>query len=129
MPKLLLIPLEDTVVFPGMEVTLPVDPGDETQVLLVPRHESDYATVGVVAEVGERMRLPGRIRAVQLSALHRGVPMDAFGHGRAPDLHQLEAGGLIHHLLVQHEVRGSAQDRGGNQSRSEHRHVLLHRLD
>ena len=41
--------------------------------LLVPRHESDYATVGVVAEVGERMRLPGRIRAVQLSALHRGI--------------------------------------------------------
>jgi ATP-dependent Lon protease len=73
MPKLLLIPLEDTVVFPGMEVTLPVDPGDETHVLLVPRHESDYATVGVVAEVGERMRLPGRVRAVQLSALHRGV--------------------------------------------------------
>jgi ATP-dependent Lon protease len=73
MPKLLLIPLEDTVVFPGMEVTLPVDPGDETQVLLVPRHESDYATVGVVAEVGERMRLPGRIHAVQLSALHRGI--------------------------------------------------------
>ncbi|HEY7259323.1 MAG TPA: AAA family ATPase, partial [Gaiellales bacterium] len=73
MPRLLLIPLEDTVVFPGMEVTLPVDTGDETQVFLVPRHESDYATVGVVAEVGERMRLPGRIRAVQLSALHRGI--------------------------------------------------------
>jgi len=73
MPRLLLIPLEDTVVFPGMEVTLPVDPGDESQVFLVPRHESDYASVGVVAEVGERMRLPGRIRAVQLSALHRGV--------------------------------------------------------
>ncbi|HSD03763.1 MAG TPA: endopeptidase La [Gaiellales bacterium] len=73
MPRLLLIPLEDTVVFPGMEVTLPVDPGDEAQVLLVPRHESDYATVGVVAEVGESMRLPGRIRAVQLSALHRGI--------------------------------------------------------
>jgi ATP-dependent Lon protease len=73
MPKLLLIPLEDTVVFPGMDVTLPVDPGDESHVLLVPRHESDYASVGVVAEVGEHMRLPGRIRAVQLSALHRGV--------------------------------------------------------
>jgi len=73
MPRLLLIPLEDTVVFPGMEVTLPVDPDDETQVFLVPRHESDYASVGVVAEVGERMRLPGRIHAVQLSALHRGV--------------------------------------------------------
>jgi ATP-dependent Lon protease len=73
MPRLLLIPLEDTVVFPGMEVTLPVDPGDESQVFLVPRHDSDYATVGVVAEVGERMRLPGRIRAVQLSAVHRGI--------------------------------------------------------
>src|SRR4249920_3749711 len=73
MPKLLLIPLEDTAVFPGMEVTLPVDPGDETQVVLVPRHESDYATVGAVAEVSEHMRLPGRIRAVQLSALHRGI--------------------------------------------------------
>src|SRR5213076_91307 len=50
-----------------------IDPGDEEHVLLVPRHESDYATVGVVAEVGERMRLPGRISAVQLSAVHRGI--------------------------------------------------------
>jgi ATP-dependent Lon protease len=73
MTKLLLIPLEDTVVFPGMDVTLPVDVGEESQVLLVPRHGSDYANVGLVAEVGEHMRLPGRIRAVALSGLHRGV--------------------------------------------------------
>ena len=73
MTKLLLIPLEDTVVFPGMDVTLPVDVGDESRVLLVPRHGSDYANVGVVAEVGEHMRLPGRIRAVSLSGLHRAV--------------------------------------------------------
>jgi ATP-dependent Lon protease len=73
MTKLLLIPLEDTVVFPGMDVTLPVDVGDESRVLLVPRHGSDYAHVGLVAEVGETMRLPGRIRAVSLSGLHRGV--------------------------------------------------------
>jgi len=73
MPKLLLIPLEDTVVFPGMDVTLPVDVGEESRVLLVPRHGSDYANVGVVAEVGEHMRLPGRIRAVSLSGLHRAV--------------------------------------------------------
>jgi ATP-dependent Lon protease len=73
MTKLLLIPLEDTVVFPGMEVTLPVEVGDESRVLLVPRHGSDYANVGVVAEVGEHVRLPGRIRAVTLSGLHRGV--------------------------------------------------------
>ena len=34
--KLLLIPLEDTVVFPNMTVTLTVDAGDEERVLLVP---------------------------------------------------------------------------------------------
>src|SRR5437763_291619 len=73
MTKLLLIPLEDTVVFPGMEVTLPVDVGDESRVFLVPRHGSDYAHVGLVAEVGEQVRLPGRIRAVNLSGLHRGI--------------------------------------------------------
>src|SRR4029078_13458403 len=73
MTKLLLIPLEDTVVFPGMDVTLPVDVGEESRVLLVPRHGSDYAHVGLVAEVGEHMRLPGRIRAVSLSGLHRGI--------------------------------------------------------
>ena len=73
MTKLLLIPLEDTVVFPGMDVTLPVDVGDESRVLLVPRHGSDYANVGLVAEVGEHMRLPGRIHAIALSGLHRGI--------------------------------------------------------
>jgi len=79
MTKLLLIPLEDTVVFPGMDVTLPVDVGEESRVLLVPRHGSDYANVGLVADVGEHMRLPGRIRAVSLSGLHRGIAGAANG--------------------------------------------------
>jgi ATP-dependent Lon protease len=56
-----------------MDVTLPVDVGDESRVLLVPRHGSEYAHVGLVAEVGEHIRLPGRIHAVSLSGLHRGV--------------------------------------------------------
>src|SRR5438034_10538639 len=70
---LLLVPLEDTVVFPGMTVTLTVDAGDEARVLLVPRHEQEYATVGAVAEVSDRVRLPGGGRAVALTGLHRGV--------------------------------------------------------
>jgi ATP-dependent Lon protease len=70
---LLLVPLEDIVVFPGMDVTLPVDVGDEDRVLLVPRHGSEFATVGTVAEVTDRVRLPGGVRAVSLSGLHRGV--------------------------------------------------------
>jgi ATP-dependent Lon protease len=70
---LLLVPLEDVVVFPNMTVTLPVDVADEERVLLVPRHESDYAAVGTVAEVGGDIRLPGGGRAVELDGLHRAV--------------------------------------------------------
>jgi ATP-dependent Lon protease len=69
--NLLLIPLEDTVVFPNMNLTLPVDVGDEERVVLVPRHGSDYARVGTVAEVADRVRLPGGARAVSLAGLHR----------------------------------------------------------
>ncbi len=39
----------------------------------MPRHESEYAKVGTIAEVGERIRLPGGGRAVSLTGLHRGV--------------------------------------------------------
>ena len=41
---MLLVPLEDIVVFPNMNVTLTVDVGDEERVLLVPRTGNDYAT-------------------------------------------------------------------------------------
>ncbi len=73
MSRLLLVPLDDAVVFPGMSLTLAVDAGDEDRVLLVPRHEQDFAGVGTVAEVADRVRLPGGARAVALSGLHRGV--------------------------------------------------------
>jgi len=71
--NLLLVPLEDVVVFPHMDVTLTVDVGDEERVLLVPRHESEFARVGTIAEVGEQVRLPAGVRAVALSGLHRGI--------------------------------------------------------
>jgi ATP-dependent Lon protease len=71
--RLLLVPLDDAVVFPGMSLTLAVDVGEEERVLLVPRHEQDFANVGTVADVADRMRLPGGARAVALQGLHRGV--------------------------------------------------------
>ncbi|MFL5916631.1 MAG: endopeptidase La [Gaiellaceae bacterium] len=87
MSDLLLVPLEDTVVFPGMNVTLTVDVGDEDRVVLVPRHESEYAAVGTVAEVTDRVRMRGGVRAVTLDGLHRGVigaaHTDALGGLRA----------------------------------------------
>src|SRR5829696_4548930 len=73
MTALLLVPLDDTVVFPTMDVTLPVDVGDETRVLLVPRHEGEFAKVGTIAEVTDLVRLPGGGRAVSLSGVARGI--------------------------------------------------------
>jgi len=73
MERLRLVPLDDTVVFPSMTATLPLDVGNDHRVFLVPRHGGDYAAVGVVAEVVDRVRLPGGGRAVVLSGLHRGV--------------------------------------------------------
>jgi ATP-dependent Lon protease len=74
MPQnLLLIPLDDTVVFPTMDVTLPVDTGDEERVLVVPRHEGEYASVGTIARVADRVRLPGGGRGATLEGIARGV--------------------------------------------------------
>src|ERR1700759_1618 len=73
MSRLLLVPLEELVGFPGMSLTLAIDAGDEERVLLVPRHKQEFANVGTVAEVSEQVRLPGGARAVTLQGLHRGV--------------------------------------------------------
>jgi ATP-dependent Lon protease len=57
-----------------MSVTLAVDTGAEEEfVLLVPRHEKEYAGVGTVAKVADRVRLPGGQRASVLEGLHRGI--------------------------------------------------------
>src|SRR5919206_4424178 len=77
---LLLIPLDDTVVFPTMDVTLPVDTGDEERVLLVPRHDGEYAKVGTVARVSQRVRLPGGARGAVLEGVARGVAGAAHTH-------------------------------------------------
>ncbi len=73
MSRLLLIPLEDSVVFPHMTLSLAVKTGEEERVLLVPRHGQDFAGVGTVADVVEHVRLPGGGRAVVLSGLHRAT--------------------------------------------------------
>ena len=68
-----LIPLDDTVVFPSMGITLTVDVGDDERVVLVPRHENEFLEVGTIAEVTEELRLPGGGRAVALSGQHRAL--------------------------------------------------------
>src|ERR1051325_458402 len=73
MNRLRIIPLEDTVLFPGMPITLPVDVGGDDRVLLVPRRDNTYAKVGIVADVSDRVRLAGRGVAVSLTGAHRAV--------------------------------------------------------
>jgi ATP-dependent Lon protease len=68
-----LIPLDDTVVMPSMGITLTVDVGEDERVVLVPRHESEFLEVGTIAEVSDRVRLPGGGRAVALSGVARGL--------------------------------------------------------
>ncbi|MEA2277049.1 MAG: ATP-dependent Lon protease [Solirubrobacteraceae bacterium] len=86
MATLLLIPLEDTVIFPTMDVTLPVDTGDDERVLLVPRHDGEYASVGTIARVAERVRLPGGAHGAVLEGIARATAgaahADAFGRLR-----------------------------------------------
>jgi ATP-dependent Lon protease len=68
-----LIPLEDTVVFPNMGITLTEEVGEDERVVLVPRHENEFLDVGTIAEVTERLRLPGGGHAVALSGEHRAL--------------------------------------------------------
>jgi ATP-dependent Lon protease len=81
--SLRLVPLDDTVVFPNMNVTLAVDVGADEQILLMPRHGTEFATVGVIADVTDRVTLPGGASAVTLFATARGIagPAQTDAHG------------------------------------------------
>src|SRR5262245_27913811 len=74
MTRLRLVSLDDSVVFPGMPATLSFDPCSDKHVFVIPRLGGNYAKAGVVAEVTERVQLPGRGVAVSLMGLHRGIP-------------------------------------------------------
>src|SRR5689334_8993751 len=64
-----------------MTIHLEADVGDERLVLLVPKHEGEYAAVGTVAEVVDHGR-----RGTLVTGLHRGIAgaatTDADGHLR-----------------------------------------------
>src|SRR5215208_7721050 len=70
--QLLLIPLDDSILFPGMTATIAADVGDADKVFLLPRPEGEYGRIGTIAEVVESGRLPGGITAVTLTGLQRG---------------------------------------------------------
>jgi ATP-dependent Lon protease len=71
--QLLLVPLDDSVLFPGMTATLAAEVGDEKRVFVLPRDGDDYAQVGTVAEVLDTARVPGAGEVATLVGLHRGL--------------------------------------------------------
>ena len=76
-----LISLDETVVFPGMPVTLSVDSGTDERILLLPKRGREDAKVGVVAEVTERVKLPSA-RLTSLNSYERFTVTP--GRGRRP---------------------------------------------
>src|SRR5215213_9429762 len=71
--SLLLIPLDEAIVFPGVTATLPADTGDENRVFLLPRHDGEFGRIGVVVEVIERGQLPNGAHVATVVGLHRGL--------------------------------------------------------
>ena len=106
-----LLPLTSGVVLPGMVFTMALET-EEAQVateaagnaggrlVLVPRIEGRYASVGVVAEIVERGELPGGppamvVRGLERAAIGTGVPgtgralwvqVDPIAEGEAPEV-------------------------------------------
>jgi ATP-dependent Lon protease len=73
MTSLRLVPLDEMVIFPGMSVTLAVSVAEDERVVLVPRREQEFAEVGVIAAVTDRVKLPGGGQAVAVNAEHRAL--------------------------------------------------------
>ncbi len=71
--QLPLVPLDDSILFPGMSATVAADVGDAERVFVLLRADGEYGRVGTVAEVSDKGRLPGGIEAVTLTGLHRAT--------------------------------------------------------
>ncbi len=70
--QLRLVPLDDSILFPGMTATIAAEVGDAERVFVLPRPDGEYGRIGTVAEVVDKGRIPGGINAVTLQGLHRG---------------------------------------------------------
>jgi ATP-dependent Lon protease len=112
--SLLLIPLDEAIVFPSITATLPVDTGDEDRVFLLPRQNGEFGRIGVVAEVIERGQLPGGAHVATVVGLHRGLAGAA----------QPAAGGEQLRVEVQEIHDGHPQDERTTELMQEYRAVV-----
>ncbi len=87
---LLLVPLDDAIVFPSVTATLSIDVGDEEQVFLLPRREGEFARVGVIADVVEKGTSPRGDAAATVVGLRRGLAGVAHADELDPDALRIE---------------------------------------
>src|SRR3954470_11239287 len=89
-----LLPLNNGVVLPGMVVTVTIETseaeaaadaaGNSGELVLVPRKDGRYATVGVVAKIENSGQLPNGTRALIVRGLHRAmIGLGVAGQGPA----------------------------------------------
>jgi ATP-dependent Lon protease len=112
----LLIPLDETIVFPGVSATLPIDVGDEERVFLLPRADGEFGRVGVVAEVIERGRSRGGTPVATVLGMHRGLA------GAAVAGEDSEGDSL--HIEVQEAHDGHPDDEHTHELEREYRAVV-----
>jgi len=87
---LLLVPLDEAIVFPSVTATLSIDVGDEEQVFLLPRREGEFARVGVIADVVERGQSPRGETVATVVGLRRGLAGIAHSDEFDPDALRIE---------------------------------------
>lgn len=92
---LLLIPVDDVIVFPSVTATLSIDAGEEEQVFLLPRRDGEFARVGVIADVVDRGESPQGDPVATVVGLRRGLAGVAHPDESDPDSLRMEVQEII----------------------------------
>ena len=87
---LLLVPLDEAIVFPSVTATLQIDVGDEEQVFLLPRRDGEFARVGVIADVVEQGQSPRGETVATVVGIRRGLAGIAHPDELDPDALRIE---------------------------------------
>jgi len=82
---LLLVPLDDAIVFPTVSASLQVDVGEDDHVFLLPRRDGEFERVGIVAEVIERGLSPRGEPVATVVGIRRGLAGVAYSDETDPD--------------------------------------------
>ncbi len=87
---LLLVPLDDAIVFPTVTANLQIDVGDDDHVFLLPRRDGEFERVGIVAEVIERGLSPRGDAVATVVGVRRALAGVASSDENDPDALRIE---------------------------------------